>query len=206
MRFMKMGTVTVTLGWGEYIGFYLWYPHLSTDLVKIQNTWYPCDVIRSLRNYEFRESWYSESHDWHIGPNEKVLYFLQFSSDLDKIWYNKSVYSDGEQLVKQRHILTWVQWNIASTFHIFHQFQAKFSTGHVHSNVLGDCKSCKNQHSKSHTLLRCIHGFLSILAQWLRRCATNRKVAGLIRAGIIGIFHWHKIFTIALRPWGRLIL
>ena len=30
------------------------------------------------------------------------------------------------------------------------------------------------------------------VAQWLRRCATNRKVAGSISAGVIGIFHWYK--------------
>jgi hypothetical protein len=27
------------------------------------------------------------------------------------------------------------------------------------------------------------------LAQWLRYCATNRKVAGSIPVGVIGIFH-----------------
>ena len=27
------------------------------------------------------------------------------------------------------------------------------------------------------------------VAQWLRCCATNRKVAGSISAGVIGIFH-----------------
>jgi len=27
------------------------------------------------------------------------------------------------------------------------------------------------------------------VAQWLRSCATNRKVAGSIPAGVIGIFH-----------------
>jgi len=27
------------------------------------------------------------------------------------------------------------------------------------------------------------------VAQWLRYCATNRKVAGSITAGVIGIFH-----------------
>ena len=27
------------------------------------------------------------------------------------------------------------------------------------------------------------------VAQWLRCCATNRKVAGSIRDGVIGIFH-----------------
>jgi hypothetical protein len=29
------------------------------------------------------------------------------------------------------------------------------------------------------------------VAQWLSCCATNRKVAGSIPAGVIGIFHWH---------------
>jgi hypothetical protein len=29
------------------------------------------------------------------------------------------------------------------------------------------------------------------VAQWLRHCATNRKVAGLIPNGVSGIFHWH---------------
>ena len=42
------------------------------------------------------------------------------------------------------------------------------------------------------------------VAQWLRCCATNRKVAGSIPAGVIGIFHWHKILPIAPWPWGRL--
>jgi hypothetical protein len=29
----------------------------------------------------------------------------------------------------------------------------------------------------------------SVVAQWLRCCATNRKVAGSIPDGVIGIFH-----------------
>jgi len=32
--------------------------------------------------------------------------------------------------------------------------------------------------------------------QWLRCRATNRKVAGSIPAGVIGVFHWHKILPI----------
>ena len=44
------------------------------------------------------------------------------------------------------------------------------------------------------------------VAQRLRCCATNLKVAGSIPAGVIGIFHWHKIPPIALWPWGRLSL
>ena len=30
------------------------------------------------------------------------------------------------------------------------------------------------------------------VVQWLRCCATNRKVAGSIPAGVSGIFHWHN--------------
>jgi hypothetical protein len=33
-------------------------------------------------------------------------------------------------------------------------------------------------------------------AQWLRHCATNRKVSGSIPHSVIGIFHWHN-------PYGR---
>ena len=32
-------------------------------------------------------------------------------------------------------------------------------------------------------------------------CATNQKVAGSIPAGVIGIFHRHKIPPIALWTW-----
>jgi hypothetical protein len=34
----------------------------------------------------------------------------------------------------------------------------------------------------------------TVVAQWLRYCATNQNVAGLIPDGVIGIFHWHKSF------------
>jgi hypothetical protein len=47
---------------------------------------------------------------------------------------------------------------------------------------------------------------LSAVTQWLRCCATNRKVAGSIPVGVIGNFHWHKVLSIALWPWGRLSL
>jgi hypothetical protein len=31
-----------------------------------------------------------------------------------------------------------------------------------------------------------------MVAEWLRYCATNRKVAGSIQDAAIGIFHWHN--------------
>jgi len=44
------------------------------------------------------------------------------------------------------------------------------------------------------------------VAQWLRCCATNRKVAGSIPAGVSGFFIDKKILPIALWPRGRLYL
>jgi len=40
------------------------------------------------------------------------------------------------------------------------------------------------------------------VAQFLKCCATNRKVPVSIPAGVIGISHRHKILLIALWPWG----
>jgi hypothetical protein len=41
-----------------------------------------------------------------------------------------------------------------------------------------------------------------VVAQWLRHCATNRKVAGSIPDGVIGIFI-DIILPAALWPLGR---
>jgi hypothetical protein len=38
------------------------------------------------------------------------------------------------------------------------------------------------------------------VAQWLRCCATHRKVTGSIPDGVIGIFHWHKSFRSQYGP------
>ena len=42
---------------------------------------------------------------------------------------------------------------------------------------------------------------MTAVAQWLRCCATNRKISGSIPDGVTGIFHWHKPSdrTMALR-------
>jgi hypothetical protein len=44
-----------------------------------------------------------------------------------------------------------------------------------------------------------------MVAQWLRHCATSRKVAGSIPDGATEIFYWHKPSDRTM-AWGRLIL
>ena len=51
----------------------------------------------------------------------------------------------------------------------------------------------------------CTRGRAAV-AQWLRCCATNRKVAGSIPAGVSEFFIDIKSFSIALWPCGRLSL
>ena len=58
----------------------------------------------------------------------------------------------------------------------------------------------------THNIYIYIYIYIYAVAQWLRCYATNRKVAGSIPYGVIGIFHWHKILPNALWPWGWLSL
>ena len=52
------------------------------------------------------------------------------------------------------------------------------------------CEKCWSVHlNNSKTYLK---GVETAVAQWLRCCVTNRKVAGSIPGGVIGIFYWHN--------------
>ena len=56
------------------------------------------------------------------------------------------------------------------------------------------CLACKNiiWHMNISNILHNEYHLGTAVAQWLRCCAINRKVAGSIPADVIGIFHWHN--------------
>ena len=53
-------------------------------------------------------------------------------------------------------------------------------------------KICKKWPVSSAFWLNCITSEGTAVAQWLRCCATNRKVTGSIPGGVMEIFHWHN--------------
>jgi hypothetical protein len=62
------------------------------------------------------------------------------------------------------------------------QLMATFAVWEVHVEVL-----------KCYAVLDLVHNPVgTAVAQWLRYCATNQKVAGSIPDGFIGIFNWHN--------------
>ena len=66
----------------------------------------------------------------------------------------------------------------------------------VHYPVLRCCDPSQTQsHLYTNLLYYCSYFSRAgtAVAQWLRCCATNRKVAGSIPDGVIGIFHWHNL-------------
>ena len=118
------------------------------------------------------------------------------------------------QLLKTKSLWTTYWWAMKLDFIYPVLLTNKFSIivlPHTPQNFMRDHFTVP----KSQYGARYLHLELSVLtslkmgiavAQWLRCCATNRKIAGSILAGVIGIFHWHKILPIALWPWGRLSL
>ena len=62
--------------------------------------------------------------------------------------------------------------------------------------ILTSLSSTSSPTSSVLAAFRRLYGFSSGLLtrwrSWLRRCATNRKVAGSIPSGVTGIFHWHN--------------
>ena len=71
----------------------------------------------------------------------------------------------------------------------------KFSIINAYDNksAFCSCHTCKDWLTERGILLDAQLGWGSAVAQWLRRCATNREVAGSIPDGVIGIFHWHNL-------------
>jgi hypothetical protein len=85
--------------------------------------------------------------------------------------------------------------------HLFHSGNLKFCTIQHVCHVL---QLYCNSNSLWSVFYRILLRFLFVVpsghavAQWLRHCATNQKVAGSIPDGVIGIIHWHN-------PSGRIM-
>ena len=90
-------------------------------------------------------------------------------------------------------------WNTVTSVFFWSQFIHVFLMA---LNII----SCNFPTQHPHIVLCNISIQGTTAAQRLRCCATNQKVVGSIPAGVIGIFHCHKILPIALWLWGRLSL
>jgi hypothetical protein len=75
--------------------------------------------------------------------------------------------------------------------HWTHVISVSWSQSHIyHCQWLSCRKSFEGQTSRFKLATLYLRGHA--VAQWLRHCATNQKIAGSIPDGVIGIFHWHN--------------
>jgi hypothetical protein len=86
------------------------------------------------------------------------------------------------------HYLPQSAWELWFTKWHWDKFPPKYSTSSVPLSLLF------HQYSAIVLDFYRIYIILSghAVAQWLRHCDTNRKVAGLISDGVIGIFNWYN--------------
>jgi len=160
------------------------------------------------------EQSYNSTHPLgHTGPVTGSLYLFTFTLDVYRYFGSDWQYSRGLiiqhsllcVIIYPKNIITYT--NIHRTTDILHQQSTKWII--LLTPFL--CLHCICLHICTCSVY-CLHFIIysllvgTAVAQWLRCSATNWKVAGSIPAGVIGIFHWHKILPIALWPWGRLSL
>jgi hypothetical protein len=69
-------------------------------------------------------------------------------------------------------------------------FETVKNTKYILYHMISKNSSNKRQTQPFVHYSACLWG--TAVAQWLRYCSTNRKVAGSIPDGVIGIFHWHN--------------
>jgi hypothetical protein len=86
-------------------------------------------------------------------------------------------------LMTQLHVSAWQQPIIRMT-----------CIKYLQECWLWSYSACLRESVKISILLHLVYYLTqgTTVAQWLRYCATNRKVAGSIPDDVIGIFHWHN--------------
>ena len=80
------------------------------------------------------------------------------------------------------------EWYFAHIFCTSHLPWITFRTDDIHKSLLCFCEFHKNQGNESHTILRDVNEFLSVLPTFY--CATSWKVVSSSPNRVIVIFHW----------------
>ena len=89
-------------------------------------------------------------------------------------------------------------YRLSYPVHVYLVLSQKYSNWQVtleiqHFSICSNVMQCSRKDISIHSFIVTITGYRgTAVAQWLRCCAANLKVAGSIPNGVTGIFHWHN--------------
>ena len=123
------------------------------------------------RTYTYMHACVRATVGWYQSPHRVVqLHFTDGALEMES-WqhneYSRCIRNDG----------TKIRW--------LRKLECRFSF-----NVSYSLKCANGEEASNFGRLLMVRG--TAVAQWLRCCATIRKIAGSIPNGVIGIFHWHN--------------
>ena len=139
-------------------------------------------MVSEHLNHQQPPAWRQISHDrkclWEKQFQAVVLTVLTFISG--KKWVSSNHLASTQLICFPPIINCWARGDILQTaLNLF-----IFSSLQFILNILFPCLS---DYITPYALF-----WGTAVAQWLRFCATNRKVTGSIPDGVIGIFHWRN--------------
>ena len=141
--------------------------------------------------------------NWPTAGSWRRTFLCQFTSFGDTFFWLHTVWvsNDSED---------WTGLNFVSDSDTqvgeVRALQSAVSSQYLYVNLQSpSAKVLKIYHEKSWIYFTISIKRRTAVAQWLRCCATNRKVAGSIPDGVTVIFHWHNPSGRTM-PWGWLSL